>query len=75
MSWRAARADRARALAHGICGRAPSQFFVGLYALDHIGRLAGAGLLGVVIAFGLAFYLSCLWLFGILRAERRCRMA
>ena len=41
----------------------------GLYALDHIGRLAGAGLLCVVVAFGIAFYLSCLWLFGILRAN------
>jgi putative peptidoglycan lipid II flippase len=39
---------------------------VGLFDLDAIGRLAAAGLLALVIAFGLAFYLSCLWLFGIL---------
>ncbi len=46
---------------------------IGLYDLDPAGRATAAGLLALVIIFGLALYGSCLWLFGIVRASDLAR--
>jgi putative peptidoglycan lipid II flippase len=68
VSWRRLVLIAVAALLMGFAVRALANLF-GLYALDAMGRLAGAGLLCAVIAFGIAFYLSCLWLFGVIRAR------
>jgi putative peptidoglycan lipid II flippase len=59
------------ALAAALTGGAVrvAAILLGLYDLDAVSKITAAGLLGVVIAFGIAFYLSCLWLFGVLRRK------
>jgi putative peptidoglycan lipid II flippase len=66
LSWRRLARIALAALLMGAVVRAIA-VLAGLFDLDALGRLAAAGLLAAVIAFGLAFYLSCLWLFRVLR--------
>lgn len=66
LSWRRLALIALAALLMGAAVRAVA-VLIGLYDIDAIHRLTAAGLLALVIAFGLAFYLSCLWLFRVLR--------
>ncbi len=67
VSWRRLALIALAALLMGFAVRAIASSVAACTRSIAIGRLAGAGLLCVVIAFGIAFYLSCLWLFGVLR--------